>query len=72
LEPFSGTKEFLREFEKAKEFLKDKEFDLIFLQCGTDGMKDDPITHLEYTETVHFETANICIDLPMKDVREEL
>ncbi|MFP3190541.1 MAG: acetoin utilization protein AcuC [Thermoproteota archaeon] len=57
LEPFSGTKEFLREFEKVKEFLKDKEFDLILFQCGTDGMKDDPITHLEYTETVHFETA---------------
>lgn len=57
LEPFSSTEEFLKEFEKAKRFIENKEFDIILLQCGTDGMRGDPITHLEYTEKVHYETA---------------
>ncbi|MEM2210828.1 MAG: acetoin utilization protein AcuC [Nitrososphaerales archaeon] len=53
LDPGSGDKEFKVAFDKIDEFIVKAKPDIILFQCGADGLKDDPITHLQYTIEAH-------------------
>ncbi len=49
LAPGSKDVEFVRAFDSILTFTESFNPEFIFLQCGADGLKDDPITHLEYS-----------------------
>lgn len=53
LAPGSGDDEFIQAFDEVEAFIRNHEPEFIFLQCGADGLKDDPITHLQYSSKSH-------------------
>jgi len=54
LRPNSGDIEFIDAFKKIEEFIESKvNPELIILQCGTDGIRGDPLTHLQYSSNTH-------------------
>ena len=54
LRPNSGDIEFIDAFKKIEEFIESKvNPELIILQCGTDGIGGDPLTHLQYSSNAH-------------------
>jgi acetoin utilization protein AcuC len=53
LAPGSGDEEFKEAFTKVEKFAHRIKPELIIFQCGTDGLKNDPSAHLNYTEEVH-------------------
>ena len=57
LPPRSGDSEFFKAFDKVEEFVLKARPDLIFFQCGADGLNGDPITHLRYTSEAHAYAA---------------
>jgi len=57
LSPRSGDEAFIPAFEKIEKFIESFEPEFIFLQCGADGLKNDPITHLEYSSKAHSYAA---------------
>lgn len=69
LRPFAKDKEFLEALEKAKSFIQDKDFDLIILQCGADGLEGDPLTHLEYSEKAHSNTSKFLHELAHRNCK---
>lgn len=46
----AGDDDFARLWKKAENFIHQCGPEFIIFQCGADSMKDDPITHLEYSE----------------------
>lgn len=57
LAPGSGDDEFMQAFDKVEAFIRNHEPEFIFLQCGADGLRDDPITHLQYSWKSHAYAA---------------
>ena len=53
LPPGSGDAQFFEAFARVEEFIRRLKPDMIFFQCGADGLAGDPITDLLYTPTVH-------------------
>jgi acetoin utilization protein AcuC len=54
LRPNSGDIEFIDAFKKIEKFIESKvNPELIILQCGTDGIGGDPLTHLQYSSNAH-------------------
>ena len=53
LAPGSGDKEFFEAFDRVVEFVRKARPEMIFFQCGADGLAGDPITDLRYTSAVH-------------------
>ncbi len=53
LTPNSGDQEFIEAFDRLETFLRGFKPEMIFLQCGADGLEGDPITHLKYTKEAH-------------------
>ncbi|MGH2638239.1 MAG: hypothetical protein ACRDF4_02985 [Rhabdochlamydiaceae bacterium] len=54
LAPGAGDEAFIHAFDRIVEFLKGFEkLEYIFFQCGADGLKNDPLTHLEYSSRAH-------------------
>jgi len=53
LEPEAGDEEFKEAFIKVEEFSYQVKPELIFFQCGADGLSNDPLTHLRYTKEAH-------------------
>lgn len=49
----SGDREFFDAFDAAYEFVSGSRPELIFLQCGADGLEGDPLTHLRYSPACH-------------------
>jgi acetoin utilization protein AcuC len=58
LKPGSGDEEFKEAFTKVEEFAYRIKPELIIFQCGADGLKNDPLTHLNYTEEAHRYATN--------------
>ncbi|MCP8309209.1 MAG: acetoin utilization protein AcuC [archaeon] len=58
LAPKSEDKEFKEAFAKVEEFAYQVKPELIIFQCGADGLKGDPYTHLHYTEEAHRYATN--------------
>lgn len=60
LKPGSDDKDFIAAFKKIESFMENvAKPELIILQCGADGLKGDPITHLEYTPKAHRYAADV-------------
>jgi acetoin utilization protein AcuC len=59
LKPYSGDEEFLRALKRAEEMILNENYELIILQCGADGLRGDPLTHLNYTPNVHKEVTKL-------------
>jgi acetoin utilization protein AcuC len=55
--PHSNDKDFMQAWNAVEAFLLTHGADFIFLQCGADSIKGDPITHMEYTEKAHAHAA---------------
>lgn len=53
LPPGSGDAAFVEAFDVVESFIRKFRPEFIFLQCGADGLKSDPITHLEYSARAH-------------------
>jgi len=53
LPPGSGDAQFFEAFAKVEDFLRKSKPEMIFFQCGADGLAGDPIADLRYTPTVH-------------------
>ena len=53
LPPGAGDGEFIEAFRAVEEFVARLGPDLILLQCGADGLRGDPLTHLEYSAAAH-------------------
>ena len=53
LSPGSGDEEFFEAIDRVEEFVANAKPDLIFFQCGADGLAGDPITDLKYTPAAH-------------------
>lgn len=53
LPPGCGDKEFSQAFDRVEEFVRKSRPDMIFFQCGADGLAGDPITDLNYTAAAH-------------------
>jgi acetoin utilization protein AcuC len=53
LDPGSGDEAFTKAFDRALEFIKGSKPEFVFLQCGADGLANDPLTHLAYTSKAH-------------------
>ncbi|MDG6908206.1 MAG: acetoin utilization protein AcuC, partial [Nitrososphaerota archaeon] len=58
LDPGSGDSEFMKAFENVEAFIRKFRPELIFFQCGADGMNGDPITQLLYTSAAHSFAAS--------------
>ncbi|MEM2884288.1 MAG: acetoin utilization protein AcuC [Nitrososphaerales archaeon] len=57
LPPGATDREFIEAFKEVEEFARRAEPQLIFFQCGADGLEGDPITHLRYTYRAHRHAA---------------
>ncbi len=57
LRPGSGDAVFVEAFDAVEAFIRKFDPEFIFLQCGADGLKSDPITHLEYSAKAHSYAA---------------
>ena len=53
LPPGSGDAEFFEAFNRVEEFVRRSRPQMIFFQCGADGLAGDPITDLRYTASAH-------------------
>ena len=57
LPPGSGDSQFFEAFDRVEEFVRKARPEMIFFQCGADGLAGDPITDLKYTPAVHAYAA---------------
>jgi acetoin utilization protein AcuC len=53
LAPGSGDEQFKRAFDRVEEFVCKSRPEMIFFQCGADGLAGDPIADLRYTSEAH-------------------
>jgi acetoin utilization protein AcuC len=53
LPPGAGDADFILAFDRIEEFVRGFRPDIIFLQCGADGLSGDLLTHLEYSSAAH-------------------
>ena len=54
LKPNSSDSDFISSFDKVEEFINTvAKPELIIFQCGADGIRGDPLTHLQYTSKAH-------------------
>ena len=53
----SGDSEFIAAFNAAEGFIAEARPEFIFLQCGADGLRGDPLTHLRYSPACHAYAA---------------
>jgi len=57
LKPGSGDAEFLESWPRVQRHLDRFEPEFVLFQCGADGLRDDPIAHLNYTAATHAHAA---------------
>ncbi len=63
LPPSSGDDTFFQGFERVLNFIEASEPEIIFLQCGADGLRGDPLTHLNYSSEAHAYASRKLHDL---------
>ena len=55
--PGATDTEFFQAWERALSFMEASEPQFILLQSGADSLDGDPLTHLRYTDAVHYRVA---------------
>ena len=63
LQPFADNDRFFEAWSEVLTFLDTARPEFLILQCGADGLADDPITHLSLTTKVHATVARDLCDL---------
>lgn len=66
LRPYATDDDFIAAFARVEQFIERAEPELIILQCGADGLKGDPITHLWYSPNAHRHAARVLHKLAHK------
>lgn len=61
--PGSTDKEFLEAWKAVEDYLDAFAPECVILQTGSDGLSDDPLTHLRYTEAAHAHAARRLAEL---------
>jgi len=64
--PWSGDQDFMQAWSKVEAHLEKYQPDFFILQAGADGLKDDPLAQLQYTEQVHAHATKRLIVLADK------
>ena len=57
LRPGSGDREFVQAWERVEAHFEQWRPEVFVFQCGADGLKGDPLAHLEYSPEVHAHAA---------------
>jgi acetoin utilization protein AcuC len=57
LQPYAGDDVFYKAWREVEDFLEAARPEFLILQCGADGLADDPITHLGFSKAVHAHAA---------------
>jgi acetoin utilization protein AcuC len=57
LKPGAGDPEFTAAWTQVEEHLRKFQPEFIVFQCGADGLKGDPLAHLQYSAAVHAQAA---------------
>jgi acetoin utilization protein AcuC len=55
--PLSADTEFLMMWDKVEDFIRQWQPQIIILNCGADGLNNDPLSHLHYSAKVHSKAA---------------
>jgi acetoin utilization protein AcuC len=63
MQPGSGDKQFMREWERVVAFLRKFKPEFIVFQCGADSLAGDPLAHLKYTPDAHAHAAKSLCEL---------
>ncbi len=58
LPPGANDDAFFEAWERVEAHIDAARPDFVILQCGADGLADDPLTHLEYTAAAHRHAAS--------------
>jgi len=59
--PLSADKEFMAVWDRLEDFIRQWEPQFVILNCGADGLNDDPLSHLHYSPRAHARAAErIC------------
>jgi acetoin utilization protein AcuC len=72
LAPGSGDREFLRAWETAERFVDRARPEFVILQCGADGLADDPLADLRLTAAAHAHAARRLVALAERHARGRL
>lgn len=59
----SDDAQFTAAWQRVESFIEAASPEMILFQCGADSLKDDPITHLHYSEAAHAHAAKRLCDL---------
>lgn len=60
--PGADDRMFMQIWPKVEDFLRRSRPEFILLQCGADSIKNDPITHLAYSEQSHaYAASRLCV-----------
>jgi len=57
LKPGAGDREFIQAWPRVEAHLIRFEPEFVVFQCGADGLKGDPLAHLEYSAAAHAHAA---------------
>lgn len=63
LQPGSGDPEFLKAWPRVEQHLVRFEPEFILFQCGADGLRDDPLAHLNYTPATHMHATKRLVNI---------
>ena len=63
LQPGAGDQQFMREWERVVEFLRNSKPEFIVFQCGADSLAGDPLAHLKYSPAAHAHAAKSLCEL---------
>jgi acetoin utilization protein AcuC len=63
MQPGAGDKQFVREWERVVDFLRNSRPEFIVFQCGADSLAGDPLAHLKYTPAAHAHAAKSLCEL---------
>jgi len=59
LPPGATDEIFFSNWSRMTAFMEQHQPEFVILQCGADSLAGDPITHLEFSSEVHFQTAKM-------------
>jgi acetoin utilization protein AcuC len=69
LKPGAGDADFLDAWPRVVEHLRRFKPELYFFQCGADGLRGDPLAHLNYSASVHVHAARSLCQLADKTAK---
>ena len=72
LQPGAKDEDFFLAWEQAVRFMECFTPEFIIFQCGVDGLRGDPLTHLHYTSAAHEGATRFLIDYAKRKCQERM